>query len=181
MNKILKGRAWCFKGVMDVDWEICPVEHMHAFREDLSKTYEQRLEELGQFCMTTVDPDFPKKIKAGDIVVGGEGFGYGHDHDHACMSLRGAGVAAVLCEATNSNFMRNSIHHGLAVVEVKGILEATDTGDELEVDLAKGKVRNVTKGKDFSFVPYPDFVIEVLQAGGLYQQLAMQVKSGLYS
>jgi 3-isopropylmalate/(R)-2-methylmalate dehydratase small subunit len=181
MSKILRGKAWRFAGVMDVDWEICPVEHMHAFREDPSKTYDQRLAELGQYCMTTVDPDFPKKVKPGDIIVGGEGFGYGHDHDHACMSLRGAGVAAILCEATNSNFMRNAIHHGLAVVEVKGILVGTDTGDELEIDLAEGRVRNLTNSKTFTFVPYPDFIIEILQAGGLYQQLTTQVKSGLYS
>jgi len=180
MSNILRGRAWRFEGVMDVDWEICPVEHMHAFHEDPTKTYEDRLAELGQYCMTKVDPDFPKKVRPGDIIVGGDGFGYGHDHDHACMSLRGAGVAAVLCDATNSNFKRNSIHHGLPVIEVKGILSGTNTGDELEVDLAKGVVRNLTSGKAFTFVPYPDFILEVLDAGGLYQQLTSQVIAGLY-
>jgi 3-isopropylmalate/(R)-2-methylmalate dehydratase small subunit len=180
MSRILQGKAWRFEGVMDVDWEICPVEHLHAFHEDLSKTYDQRLAELGCYCMTTVDPDFPKKIEPGDIIVGGEGFGYGHDHDHACMSLRGAGVGAVLCEATNSNFMRNSIHHGLPVVEVKGILGGTENGDELEVDLSKGMVRDLTNGKTFTFVSYPDFIIEILEAGGLYQQLTTQVKAGVY-
>jgi 3-isopropylmalate/(R)-2-methylmalate dehydratase small subunit len=166
---------------MDVDWEICPVEHMHAFHEDPTKTYDQRLAELGSYCMTTIDPEFPKKVRPGDIIVGGEGFGYGHDHDHACMSLRGAGVAAVLCEATNSNFMRNAIHHGLPVVEVKGIMSGTKTGDELEIDLAKGVVRNLTNGRTLPFVPYPDFILEILDAGGLYQQLRSQVVSGLYS
>lgn len=181
MSNILRGRAWLFEGVMDVDWEICPVEHMHAFREDPTQTYEQRLADLGRYCMTTVDPEFPKKVQPGDIIVGGEGFGYGHDHDHACMSLRGAGVAAVLCEATNNNFMRNSIHHGLPVVEIKGIMSGTNNGDELEVHLAKGAVHNLTTGKSFAFVPYPDFILEILNAGGLYQQLTLQVKSGIYS
>lgn len=180
MSRILRGRAWCFSGVMDVDWEICPVEHMHAFREDPTKTYEQRLAELGQYCMTTVDPDFPKKVKPGDIIVGGNGFGYGHDHDHACMSLRGAGVAAVLCEATNANFKRNSIHHGLPVVEVKGIMEETKAGDELEVDLIRGVVRNLTAGKVLRFIPYPEFILEILDAGGIYPQLMDQVKAGVY-
>jgi 3-isopropylmalate/(R)-2-methylmalate dehydratase small subunit len=181
MSRILRGKAWCFRGVMDVDWEICPVEHMQAFREDPSKTYEQRLAELGQYCMTTVAPDFPRKVKPGDIIVGGNGFGYGHDHDHACMSLRGAGVAAVLCEATNANFKRNSIHHGLPVVEVKGIMDNTKTGDELEVDLSGGTVRNLITGKLLTFIPYPEFILEILEAGGIYPQLTAQVKAGVYA
>ena len=181
MSSILRGKSWRFEGLMDTDWEICPVEHLQAFREDPNKTYEQRLAELGIHCMTTVDPDFPKKVKSGDIIVGDEGFGYGHDHDHACMSIRGAGVAAVVCESSNSNFMRNAIHHGLAVVEAKGIMSGTSTGDELEVDLAKGTIHNLTNGRTLAFVPYPDFLIEIIEAGGLYKQLATQVKSGAYS
>ena len=97
------------------------------------------------------------------------------------MSIRGAGVAAVVCESSNSNFMRNAIHHGLAVVEAKGIMSDTSTGDELEVDLAKGTVHNLTNGRTLVFVPYPDFLIEIIEAGGLYKQLATQVKSGAYS
>ena len=180
MKKVLRGRVWRFEGVMDVDWEICPVEHLHAFRE-VNQSYEERLKELGSYCLTMVDPDFPKKVQTGDLVVGGEGFGYGHDHDHACMSLRGAGVAAVLCESTNINFKRNSIHHGLPVIEVKGIMNETKTGDELEVDLTEGTVRNLTTGKSLSFIPYPDFILEILEAGGLYQQLTGQVKAGVYA
>lgn len=181
MNSILRGRAWCFQGLMDTDWEICPVEHLHSFREDPKTTYEQRLKELGIYCMTKVDPDFPKKVRQGDIIVGDKGFGYGHDHDHACMSIRGAGVSAVVCESSNSNFMRNSIHHGLAIVEIKGILNEVNTGDELEIDLSRGTVRNITKGKTFMFVAYPDFITEIINAGGLYNQLSEQVKSGDHS
>jgi 3-isopropylmalate/(R)-2-methylmalate dehydratase small subunit len=181
MNSVLRGKSWRFEGLMDTDWEICPVEHMQAFREDPNKTYEQRLAELGVYCMTTVDPDFPKKVQPGDIIVGDEGFGYGHDHDHACMSIRGAGIAVVICESSNSNFTRNAIHHGLAVVEAKGIMSGVGTGDELEVDLAKGTISNLTNGKTLTFVPYPDFLIKIIEAGGLYKQLTTQVQSGVYS
>ena len=181
MSSVLRGKVWRFEGVMDVDWEICPVEHLEAFREDPAATYEQRLAELGVHCMTTVNPKFPKNVQPGDIIIGDEGFGYGHDHDHACMSIKGAGIAAVLCGSSNSNFMRNAIHHGLVVVEVKGIMNSVDTGDELEVDLAKGTVRNLTNGKTLTFIPYPDFILEIIEAGGLYKQLTAQVKSGIYS
>jgi 3-isopropylmalate/(R)-2-methylmalate dehydratase small subunit len=175
MNTVLSGKAWCFEGIMDVDWEICPVEHLHAFKENPDQTYEQRLAELGQYCMTTVDPKFPQKVNRGDLIVGGEGFGYGHDHDHACMSIRGAGISAVICESSNSNFMRNSIHHGLAVVEVKGIMSGVTTGDNLEVDLARGLVRNITNRKTFTFVPYPDFILEIIKGGGLYKCLTEEL------
>jgi 3-isopropylmalate/(R)-2-methylmalate dehydratase small subunit len=180
MSSKLRGKVWRFEGIMDVDWEICPVEHMEAFRENPNKTYEQRLAELGIYCMTTIDPDFPKKVRPGDIIVGDNGFGYGHDHDHACMSIKGAGIAAVVCESSNSNFMRNSIHHGLAVVEIKGIMNGVRTSDELEVDLEKGRATNLSTGKSFSFVPYPDFLLEIINAGGLYKQLTRQVESGDY-
>jgi 3-isopropylmalate/(R)-2-methylmalate dehydratase small subunit len=180
VKTILKGKAWRFEGVMDVDWEICPVVHMRGFQEDPDATYDQRLSELGSHCMTTVDPDFPKKVKPGDMIVAGEGFGYGHDHDHACMSILGAGVAAVLCEATNNNFMRNAIHHGLPVVEVKNILTTVNTGDDIEVDLAKGTLCNLTTGKKLNFVPYPTFILDIFKAGNLYSQLENQVKTGRY-
>jgi 3-isopropylmalate/(R)-2-methylmalate dehydratase small subunit len=180
MRKVLNGRVWRFEGVLDVDWEICPVEHLHAFRE-IKKSYDDSLRELGRYCLTKVDPEFPNKVRTGDFVVGGQGFGYGHDHDHACMSLRGAGIEAVLCEAANTNFKRNSIHHGLPVIEVKGIMNECKTGDKLEVILAEGRVRNITTGKTLVFIPYPDFILEILEAGGLYPLLANQVKLGLYS
>ncbi len=180
MNSVLRGKAWRFEGLIDTDWGICPVEYMEAFRENPNKTYEQRLAELGSHCMTTIDPSFPEKVQTGDIIVGDEGFGYGHDHDHACMSIKGAGIAAVICESSNVNFMRNAIHHGLPVVEVKGIMDGTSTGDELEVDLTGGVVRNLTKGNTLIFVPYPDFILEIIEAGGLYKQLKAQVKSGVY-
>ena len=176
---ILRGRAWRFEGVLDVDWEICPAKYDNEFRT-IRLSFEERLKGLGSHCMTVLDKDFPNKVKPGDFVVGGEGTGYGHDHDHACISLKGAGVGAVICEASNNNFKRNSIHHGLPVIEVKGIMAATKTGDELEVDLTEGKLKNLTTGKTFAFVPYPDFILEMLAEGGLYPQLMRQIKEGIY-
>lgn len=180
MFPILKGKAWVFKGVLDVDWEICPVEYMRGFHEDPNVTYSQRLEELGKYCMTVVDPNFPKLVKPGDFIVGGDGFGYGHDHDHACMSIRGAGVAAVICQSTNINFKRNAIHHGLPVIEVKGALQI-NTHDILEINLSEGNIKNHTCGKDFLFTPYPDFILKILESGNLYTLLANQVTLGKYS
>lgn len=177
MSEVLHGRVWRFEGILDVDKEICSVGYNVR---NSGKSYEEQLRILGQGCLVDVDPDFPKKVCKGDFVVGGPGFGYGHDHDHACVSLRGAGVGAVLVEAANTIFKRLSITNGLPVVEVKDIMSETKTGDELEVDLAGGTVKNLTTGKTLSFIPYPDFILEIMDAGGVYQHLENQVKSGLF-
>ncbi len=177
----LKGKAWVFDGVMDVDWEICPTATAHdimikAAAGQIRK--EDMVKEMGKYCMTKVDPDFPKKVQPGDFIVAGKGMGYGHDHDHACLSIKGAGVGAVICEPTNTNFKRNCIHHGLPMVEVKGIRAATNAGDELEVNFAEGVVRNLTSGNKLHFQPYPDFLIEILQADGVYPLLKSKIEAG---
>ncbi len=165
MPKILHGRAWVFDGVLDVDWEILSYEISRQLQQKgLPRTYE----ELGKYCMVKVDPDFPKKVQKGDFIVADENVGYGHDHDQACMAIKGAGVAAVICESSNANFIRNSIDHGLPVVEIKGIKRIVKQGDELEVDLEGGALKNVTSGAQARWTPFPDFILKILDAGGVY-------------
>jgi 3-isopropylmalate/(R)-2-methylmalate dehydratase small subunit len=94
------------------------------------------------------------------------------------MAIRGAGVGAVLCESSNGNFVRNSIDHGLPVVEIKGISTAVTQGDQLEVDLANGSCRNTTSGMVLRFAPLPDFLLEILAAGGVYPMLEHKLSSG---
>ena len=173
--KKLRGKAWVFGDLLDVDWEIMPFATLHVLKEKGIPVSE---EELGKYCMTTIDSEFPKKVKKGDFIVAGENMGYGHDHDTACISIKGAGIAAVLCESTNGNFHRNSIHHGLPVCVCKGIKEKVKQGDDLEVDLAKGIVKNMTTGQELCFSPIPDFLLEMLEEGGLYPQLRKQIKEG---
>jgi 3-isopropylmalate/(R)-2-methylmalate dehydratase small subunit len=171
----LRGHAWVFGDILDVDWEICPFETLRTLmHQGIAATPES----LGPYCMTVVDPDFPKKVQKGDVIVAGENMGYGHDHDHACISIKGAGVAAVLCDSTNGNFYRNSVEHGLPIIEYPGIRAATEQGDEIEVDLAEGRVRNVTQGKEFRFTPYPQTLLDMIEAGGLYPHLKAQIAQG---
>ena len=177
----LRGKVWIFEGILDVDWEICAYDVARQVRDRYvlgELTTEDITREFSKHCMTKLDPDFPKKVKSGDFIIGGEGMGYGHDHDHACLSIKGAGVGAVLCEATNANFKRNCIHHGLPVVELKGIMSAVKQGDELEVDLVKGVVKNLNSGQELKFQPYPDFLIEIFQAGGVYPLLKFRIAAG---
>jgi 3-isopropylmalate/(R)-2-methylmalate dehydratase small subunit len=173
--KKLRGRAWVFGDLLEVDWDIMPFATQHQLKE---KGIPLTEEVLGKYCMTTLDPEFPKKVKKGDFLIAGENMGYGHDHDAACISIKGAGIAAVLCESTNGNFHRNCIHHGLPLSVCKGIKGKVNQGDELEVDLAEGIVKNLTAGEELRFLPIPEFLLEMLAAGGLYPQLTKQIQEG---
>ena len=156
MEKKMRGSAWVFQGLLDVDWEILAFETLREIRgSGKPLTYE----ELGKYAMTKVDPDFPKKVQKGDFIVAGESMGYGHDHDAASMAIRGAGVAAVLCESTNYNFLRNSIDHGLPVIECRGINNIIKQGDKLEVDMEAGTVKNLGMGAELQFTPFPEFIL----------------------
>jgi 3-isopropylmalate/(R)-2-methylmalate dehydratase small subunit len=170
-SHLLRGKAWVFPGLIDIDFEICSYNLVRDLRADTA-------EELGKFCMVNVDPDFPKKVQKGDFIVAEENMGYGHDHDHGCLSLIGAGVGAVLCESAAPYFLRNSIEHGLPVVELRGIFAAVSQGDSLEVDLATGRFRNLRSGVELSFTPPPDFILEMIGAGGVYPLLRRMAEAG---
>lgn len=169
----MRGKAWIFRGVLDVDWEICVFDISHVLQAKGMYTPE----EIGKYCMTKVDPDFPKKVQKGDFIVG-EFMGFGHDHDHACLSILGAGVAAVICDTSAPYFLRNSIERGLPVVELSGILDAVKQGDELEVDLEKGRLTNISSGIELKFEPMPAFIIRKLEAGGMVPLLKTEVEAG---
>ncbi|MFC1988745.1 3-isopropylmalate dehydratase [Chloroflexota bacterium] len=178
--KLKQGKAWVFDGILDVDWQM--IEHGGSQKARAkvggSATEEEFAKEYANYLLTPIDPDFPKKVKPGDYIVGGKGLGYGHDHTGPCIAMKGAGIGAILCEGINGNFERNCIYYGIPVVIVTGIVTATKTGDELEVDLAGGIVKNLTSGKELRFTPYPDFLIEIIQAGGLSPLLKSRVEAG---
>ncbi|MBI4233832.1 MAG: hypothetical protein HY686_05265 [Chloroflexi bacterium] len=182
----LRGRAWVFGDSLDVDWDICD---LHALQEQVEKGIFPSEEELGRQCLVRVDPDFPRKVRQGDLVVAGEGAGYSaacldgmpadpHMFAFATKALRGAGVAAVLCESAAANFLRNSLDDGFPVVECRGIRGMVRQGDELEVDLESGAVRNLTTGAQMQFPPFPDFILQMLEAGGLYPYAEKQAREG---
>ncbi len=171
--KLSRGKAWVFRGVLDVDWEICPFEISH----DLQSRGLYTKEELGKYCMINVNPDFSRKVRAGDYIVA-EYMGFGHDHDHACLAILGTGVAAVICETAAPYFLRNSIERGLPVVELPRILKSVKKGDELEVDLQRGHLTNLSSGVELKFEPMPPFILERLAAGGMLPFLKKEVDAG---
>lgn len=173
MSSVLRGVAHCYPGILD-GTDISPLADRWIVRdaERLGLGYEDQLRALARNCLTRVDADFPRKVAPGDMLVGDHGIGWGHDYDQAVMALRGAGLSAVVCESPRTNFKRNCINHGLPLVEVPGVLGHVKTGDELELDLARGTLVNRRLGTVLGFRPYPSFILAILNAGGVYADLA---------
>ena len=126
--------------------------------------------------VTMADPEFAKNAKAGDFVIAGENIGSGRGHSYASAAIKTAGLRAVICESTNANFFRNSVWMGLPVIECPGINTKVSEGDELEFDLAKGIIKNLSAKTEIPFVPYPQELLEMLEDGGLYPHLEKQDK-----
>ena len=125
------------------------------------------MDELGNWCMTYVDPDFPKKVNKGDIMVVGSNMGCGHDHSQANIAIKQCGISCVIAESFDRNFFRNSIHVGLPIIEYKGIKQKVKMGNEVEVDLYGGEIRNLTSSEALKFTPFPSFILEILELGGI--------------
>lgn len=182
---VLKGRAWIFGDNLDADWDICD---LHQLQELAAKGVLPGEKELGERCLVSVDPEFPRKVRRGDLIVAGRNTGCSsacldglpydpHMLAFASLALKAVGIGAVLCESAAPTFQRNSIHAGLPVIECRGIGEIVRQGDEIEVDLEAGMVKNLTAGAQLQFAPFPDFILRILDAGGLYPYLKREAQS----
>lgn len=126
--------------------------------------------ELAKHAMEGIDPGFLKKIAAGDIVVAGKNFGCGSSREHAPVALKAAGISAVIAESFARIFFRNSINIGLPILELPEA-NKINAGDELELDLDNGKIKNITQKKEYSAQPFPEFMQEIISAGGLINKI----------
>jgi len=124
---------------------------------------------LASHCMEDIDKDFIKRMKPGDIMIGGVNFGCGSSREHAPIAIKAAGVSCVVAENFARIFFRNSINIGLPLLECPEAARDAEMGDELEVDLDRGVITNVTKGKTYAAVPFPEFMQRIISAGGLVE------------
>lgn len=123
--------------------------------------------ELAKHCMEDIDEDFVKKVKPGDIIIGRKNFGCGSSREHAPIAIKAAGVSCVIAKSFARIFYRNSINTGLPILECSAASEETETSDKIEIDLDKGIIKNLTKGKTYKSQPFPKFVQGIIKAGGL--------------
>lgn len=153
----LKGKAWKFGDSISTD-HIAPGRYFHL-RTDLPELAKHVLEDANQ--------DFAAGMEPGDFVVAGRNFGLGSSREHAPRIIRLAGTSAVLAQSFARIFFRNAINVGLPVLEVD--TTGIQQGDQLEVDLQAGEVRNITRGETLTFAPLPPVMVKILGDGGLVE------------
>jgi len=123
--------------------------------------------ELAQHAMEDADPEFSKKAREGDIIIGGENFGCGSSREQAPLALVGLGIRAVLAKSFARIFYRNALNLGLPVIENRQVVDDLVPGDTLEIDLKKGAIRNPRLNRTYPIKPLPPFLLEMLEADGL--------------
>lgn len=151
----LKGKAWKFGDNISTDL-IAPGRLFHL---------RSNLPELAKHVLEDADPEFASKVRPGDFVVGGNNFGLGSSREHAPTIIGLAGVSAVLASSFARIFYRNAINVGLPVIQCD--TNRIETGDELEVDLAEGTIKNISRRFTLTFPPLPGIMRIILDDGGL--------------
>ena len=150
------GKAWNFAENMNTD-EIIP----GRFNITIDPL------ELAKNVFCEVKPEYAKNVKPGDIIVGGQNFGCGSSREHAPIAIKGSGAKCIIAPSYARIFFRNCINIGLPILECPEAVLGTNEGDEVDVDLATGQIRNLTSGASFQAQPLPDFVLKIADAGGI--------------
>ena len=160
-----EGRA--FKYGRDVDTDvIIPARYLNSSDPAF----------LAQHCLEDLDPTFVERVQPGDIVVAQENFGCGSSREHAPIALKAAGVSVVVAKSFARIFYRNAINIGLPIVECPEAVDGISDGDVVTVDADAGAICNVTTGAAFQAQPFPPFLQEIIQAGGLVERAREMVK-----
>lgn len=123
--------------------------------------------ELATHCMEDIDKNFVNVVKSGDVMVGGFNFGCGSSREHAPMVIKESGISCVIAKTFARIFYRNAINIGLAILECPEASEKIQSGDEVAIDFDTGLITNLTKGETYQANPFPAFIKEIIQAGGL--------------
>jgi len=160
-------RAWVYSDNVDTD-VIIPARYLTT----------TDAKELAAHALEDLDPQFAVSVKPGDVIVAGHNFGCGSSREHAPIALKGAGVGAVVASSFARIFFRNAINTGLPIVTCPAAAESIEDGNEIEVDLAGGKVRDVTQDLTFAAEPLPEFVMGLVRAGGLVPWVRARAAAG---
>ncbi len=160
MSTIMKGKAWRFGDDVDTD-AIIPARYLSTSDP----------EQLAVHCMEDADPRFPQEVVPGDIIVGGKNFGCGSSREHAPISIKAAGVSCVIAGSFARIFFRNAFNMGLPIFESAMAADRIRTGDIIEVNPATGSIKNITRDEEFGAEPFPAFMMDLIDAGGLIPYL----------
>ena len=154
----MKASGKVFKYGDNVDTDvIIPARYLNSFDG----------KELATHAMVDIDPEFAGKVQQGDMIVARKNFGCGSSREHAPLCLREAGVSCVIAETFARIFFRNAINIGLPIIECPEAAEGIEAGDEVEVDFDSGIIYNKTKDAQYKGQPFPEFMQNLIAAGGL--------------
>lgn len=165
---MLKGRVHKYGANVDTD-TIIPARYLN-----LSEPRD-----LAAHCMEDIDIDFIKKVCSGDILVADTNFGCGSSREHAPLAIKASGIVAIVASSFARIFFRNAINIGLPLLESPEAVAKTEANDLLEIDLTSGQIRNITKNLTFRAKPYPDFMLGIVNAGGLIEYTKRKIAGGL--
>ncbi len=129
-------------------------------------------EELAAHCMEDIDKQFVTKVQKGDIMVAEDNFGCGSSREHAPIAIKASGISLVIANTFARIFYRNAINIGLPILECPEAVKNISAGDIVSCDLATGIIVNETTGKSFQAQPFPPFIQNIIDAGGLLKSLA---------
>ena len=161
---IFRGHAWVFEDDIDTD-VIIPVRFCNSTDPD----------EFGKHCLEGIDPDFPKKITRGDIIVAGKNFGCGSSREPAPISIKAAGISCVIARTFARIFYRNAFNVGLPLLECTDALNEIRESDEIEVNINTGEILDVSTDKKLNAKPIPPFMQELIRDNGLMNHLAKKM------
>jgi len=156
---MIRGKAWNYGDDVNTDF-ILPGIYLELTDPD----------EMGRHAMEGIDPGFASKVRPGDVVVGGRNFGLGSSREHAPIALKHSGIGAVVAEGFARIFYRNAANLGLPALECPDVSRKIKTGDTVEVDLTEGVI-TVNGSKQLRFKPVPEFMMEIIEVGGLREYI----------
>lgn len=151
-----KGKVFRYGDNVDTD-VIIPARYLNT----------SNAKELAFHCMEDIDTTFRDKVEKGDIIVADKNFGCGSSREHAPLAIKESGIGCVIARTFARIFYRNSINIGLPILECPEACDSIEAGDEVSVDFTTGKIKDITKGLEFQAEPFPSFMQDIINCGGL--------------
>lgn len=158
---IFTGKVWKFGDNIDTD-AIIPARYLNTSDPV----------QLAAHCMEDADPDFVKKMKTGDIILGGENFGCGSSREHAPIAIKASGISCVVAKSFARIFYRNAFNMGLPIFESKELADAIAEGKEITIDSTRGIITVEGSDQQFAISPIPPFMEQLIADGGLMKHIA---------
>ncbi len=155
-----KGKVFKYGDNVDTD-VIIPARYLNT----------SNAHELAAHCMEDIDTEFVKNVSAGDIMVAGWNFGCGSSREHAPLVIKTCGTGCVIAKSFARIFYRNAINIGLPILECEEACNEIEPGDQVEIDFDSGEIKDITKGKVFKAQPFPEFIQNIIKAGGLLKSI----------